>query len=309
MKTIQATNEEPERLDKALAGLLGVSRSSVAKMIKAEKVSVDGEVGSVKTLITLGQKISYDESLLKKKAVTGKPPELDIIFEDDDVLVINKPAGLLVHKNDSSHEPTLADALVLRNPDVKDVGDHPDRPGIVHRLDKAASGVMITAKNQPAFLHLKDQFKSRKTTKKYTVLVHDVVEKTVDTIDFPIERSKNTGRMAAKPHSQGGRKAITHYEVVKRYGHHTLLDVTIETGRTHQIRAHMFAIGHSVVGDILYAQKNSKTIDIPANGRAGGRIFLHARELTIKLPSGQETIFEAPLPDDLTKLLETLPKN
>ncbi|MBU0613711.1 RluA family pseudouridine synthase, partial [Patescibacteria group bacterium] len=253
-------------------------------------------------LVNDEMEISYDPSFLEKQTEkTGEIQNLNIIFEDEDVIVINKPSGLLVHETDTSSEHTLVDNLVNYLPSIASVGDDPKRPGIVHRLDKAASGVLIVAKNQAAFEHLKNQFKEKLTEKYYTVLVEGQMSKDHDTITLPISRSKIHGRMAAKPESQGGKVAITHYDVKTAYPHHTLLDVKIDTGRTHQIRAHMFAIGNPVVGDTLYRQKGMKIMDI-------GRLFLHASRLVITLPSGVKETFEAPLPEKLQIVLDSIPK-
>jgi 23S rRNA pseudouridine1911/1915/1917 synthase len=302
MKTVKLLNTENLRLDSALAETIGKTRSQVSKAIKAGLVLVDGEESLVKHLVNDSTKIEYDEKFFAPKKKSGEAPApLAIIFENEEVIVVDKPAGVLVHETDTSIEPTLVDSLLLHAPEIKEVGDDAMRPGIVHRLDKAASGVMIVAKTEKAFVHLKNQFIERKTTKHYSVLVHGVMSKLTETISFTIARAKSHGRMAAKPESQGGKEAITTYNVVKQYPHHALLDIQIHTGRTHQIRAHMFALGHQVAGDTLYRIRGMKPMDI-------GRLFLHARELTITLPDGEETIFEAPLPEVLEQVLKDIPK-
>ena len=302
MKTLKLKNDTPERLDKVLAELLDVSRSKIVKMIESGDVLVDGDKANKKTLVSSQHKIEYHIEKPKRKLFAKqKTIELDVIYEDDDVLVVNKPAGLLVHPTEISTDTTLRDALVARNRKVKKVGDDEKRAGIVHRLDKFTSGVLITAKNQKAFEHLKEQFKKRKTTKKYTALVHGAMPKPHDTITLTIGRAKSTGKMAARPESQGGKSAITHYNVLEQFPHHALLDIRIETGRTNQIRAHMFAIKHPVVGDPLYKQRDQKLMNID-------RIFLHSRELTITLPSGETKTFTAVLPPELEEVLELIPK-
>lgn len=302
MKTLKITNEKPERLDKVLAESLDLSRSQIQKLIEAEQVLVDGQAANKKMLVCRENKIEYHIEKPKRELFKRiKAPDLDIIYEDDDVLVVNKPAGLLVHPTQTSTEPTLRDALIAKNRKVKKVGDREERAGIVHRLDKYTSGVLITAKTQEAFDFLKAQFKDRKTKKHYTALVHGGMEKPHDTITLAIERSKQTGKMAARPESQGGKTAITHYDVIKQYPHHALLDVRIETGRTNQIRVHLFAIGHPLVGDALYKQKSQKLKNID-------RVFLHARELTITLPSGDTKTFTAPLPPELQEVLNSIPQ-
>lgn len=302
MKSLNLEITAPARLDKALADALSLSRAKVQRAIENGLVTVDGEQAKANLKVTAENTIAYDPIILeKKKKSTKPPPPLVVIYEDDDVVVVNKPAGLLVHETDTSTEPTLVDALLMHDPAIAGVGDDPKRAGLVHRLDKAASGVMIVAKTAEAFEHLKLQFFGRIAKKKYSVLVRGVMDDATGSITFSIARSKSHGRMAAKPESQGGKPALTRYEVVKQYPHHALLDVAIETGRTHQIRAHMFAIDHPVVGDTLYRQRGLKPRDI-------GRIFLHARELTIKLPSGEEKTFTAPLPKELEAVLEDIPK-
>ena len=285
MKSIQLPNTEHLRLDVALAEMIDATRSQIQRAIKQGLVLVDDQPAVAKLLVNDQNVITYDEAFFGPKQKSDAAPKpLTIIFENKDVIVVNKPAGVLVHDTDTSTEPTLVDSLLQHDPAIAKIGDDPQRPGIVHRLDKAASGVMIVAKTQDAFDHLKTQFKSRKTKKKYTVLVHGEMSKLVgNRSHFPIARSKSHGRMAAKPESQGGKKAITHYTVIKQYPHHALLDVEIMTGRTHQIRAHMFALGHPVAGDTLYRIRGMKPMEI-------GRIFLHARELTITLPDGETTI-------------------
>ncbi|MCG2687802.1 RluA family pseudouridine synthase [Candidatus Parcubacteria bacterium] len=303
MKTAKLTNSTPQRLDSTLAGLLGISRARMEKIIKQGNILVNKSPATKKTMVTKDDKVEYDPKLIsvKKPKIEKKKINLEILYEDKDVMVVNKPAGLLIHQTESSNETTLFDLLEKKIKHFSKIGDNPLRGGIVHRLDKMTSGVLIVAKTQKAFEHLKAQFKNRAVQKKYSTLVHGTMDKKHDTIALSIERSKTTGRMAAKPVSQGGKEAITHYTVAKQYPHHALLDVMIETGRTNQIRAHMFAIKHPVVGDKLYKQKFQKLLDI-------GRTFLHARELTITLPNGQRETFSAPLPDELEQVLKMIPK-
>lgn len=302
MPTLKFSTEKPERLDKIVTNFLPISRSQIQKAIKAGQILVDGKIQPAKFLVDESREITFEDTLVKpKKVFAFLPVKLDILYEDNDVMVINKPAGLLVHETETDSEPTLVDALIAHDPAIEDVGDKRERAGLVHRLDKATSGVLIVAKTQTAFEHLKTQFKNRKTIKHYTALVVGIMEKPHDTINFPIGRSKITGRMAARPTSQEGRVAITHYDVIEQFPHHALLNVKIDTGRTHQIRAHMFAIGHPVVGDTLYRQKGKTPMDI-------GRLFLHARELIIELPSGERKTFTVPLPKELEKVLNDIPK-
>jgi len=302
MKNIHLKNIKTERLDVAFSNDLKISRNQVQKAIKQGALFVNGESAVAKQPVSSIDTITYDESFFAPKQKSNTPAlPLDTLFENDDVIAINKPAGVLVHNTDTNTEPTLVDALIEHFPAITQVGDDPLRPGIVHRLDKAASGVMIIAKTQEAFDHFKKQFRERKTKKYYSVLVHGTMSKLAETIDFPIARSKTHGRMAAKPESQGGRVAKTHYNVLEQFPHHALLDVEIITGRTHQIRAHMFALGHPVCGDTLYRIRGTKPMEI-------GRIFLHARELTVELPDGETKTFTAPLPNELKFILADIPK-
>ncbi|MFA6522413.1 MAG: RluA family pseudouridine synthase [Patescibacteria group bacterium] len=302
MKPMDTKIDGLTRLDIAVALSLGVSRTLAQKAIKNGFVLVDGYKRSPHFLVEGENAITYaPEAFEKKIEEKGEIPTLDILYEDDDVLVINKPAGLLVHATDTSTEATLVDAVLAIHPEIIEVGEEKKRAGIVHRLDKGASGVMIIAKTQAAFVHLKDQFKNHLAKKHYVVLATGFFTKPHDTINLPIARSKNSPRMAARPISQGGKTAVTHYTVVQQFPHHALLDVEIESGRTHQIRAHLFAIEHPVVGDKVYRKKNQKYSEFP-------RIFLHAKTLQITLPSGKEKTFTAPIPLELKTELERIPK-
>lgn len=229
---------------------------------------------------------------------------LDIIFENDDLIVINKPAGVVVHPaKGHEDEPSLIGEILKRNPEIKNVGDDPSRPGIVHRLDKDVSGLLVIAKNQNAFEFLKSQFQNRTITKEYTALVYGKLPKDHDVITFKIARSKASGKMVARPETQEGKEAKTEYDVLKRFKNHTLVRVILYTGRTHQIRVHFQAIDHPLVGDKLYAKKKMKNI----RPIEMDRIFLHANKLGFTLPDGTGKIFEIPLPDELKILLNNLP--
>jgi 23S rRNA pseudouridine1911/1915/1917 synthase len=301
MKTLIIPEGISGRLDKNLASLIEATRSQIEKAAGAGKIFINGEPANKKSEIIAGDKVEFDENFFIVKDRDKTPTRLEIIFEDEDVIVINKPANILVHHAPGNMESTIVDSLVDYYPAIKNVGDDEMRPGIVHRLDKHASGVLIVAKNNAAFKYLKDQFKNRQTKKRYTVLVEGYLDQPNGTINLSIERSKAHGRMAAKPPEQGGREAITHYDLIEQFPHHALLDVVIETGRTHQIRVHMFAQGHPVVGDTLYRMKNTAVRDI-------GRLFLHATELSITLPSGEYRTFTASLPVELEDVLKDIPK-
>lgn len=249
-------------------------------------------------MLTPGTEISVTPEVVEDTS-KQEPPALEVLFENTDVLVVNKPAGILVHPTLASKEPTLMDAVLKYDRKIKGVGGDVHRSGIVHRLDREASGVMIIARNEKAHRYLKEQFKQRLTEKHYVVLVLGKVAEQHGTINFPIARSSTRSRMAARPLSQEGKEAITHYEVVKRFTTSTLLDVRIETGRTHQIRAHFFALGHPVAGDTLYVRRGVKPVKTT-------RLFLHAKALAVTLPDGERQTFTAPLTEELEDVLSNL---
>ena len=245
-----------------------------------------------------------------------------IIFENDDYLVVNKPAGLIVHGGTGIEEPVLTDWLRNRYPEIENVGDDPLRPGLVHRLDKEASGLMIIAKNQKSFNYFKKLFKARRVIKKYIALAHGQISKEEDVITFPIRRARDGYRMAALPVSsetisdknkpnnrdrgtiraqEESKEAITEFSVLKKYINYTLLDVKIKTGRTHQIRVHLYAYGHPLLGDPLYFTKKTKVKNQKVNLN---RIFLVANRLSFKDSNGEKQEFSIELPKELEIFLQ-----
>ncbi len=300
MKTSHVVIKTPGRLDVALAAALEISRAQSQKLIKEGRVLIEGKKVTPHLEVSENDQVEVTKEV---KAKAGKKvlPKLDILYEDNDVIAVNKPSGILVHRASGQDGVALLDSLLKHSPKMKKAGEDEKRSGIVHRLDKEASGVLIAAKTPAAFTFLKKQFAERLTEKHYTVFVMGEVRENQGTINFPIARSTRRARMAARPTSQEGKEALTHYTVIGRYTVGTLLDVKIETGRTHQIRAHMFAIGHPVAGDTLYVRKDIKGIALP-------RLFLHARSLTIDLPNGERKTIEAPLPKELEDSLESLKK-
>ncbi len=296
------STSSPKRLDISLAGAYGISRSQAQKYLAKGLVRVNGAPQtSAHLLVSEHDTIDLSRELeTSEENLLPPAPKPEILFENEDVLVFSKPAGLLVHPTPTNPKaPSLINAILEHSPKTANVGGDPLRPGIVHRLDKEASGVMIVAKHEHAHAWLKEQFKERLTEKHYTVLVLGSVAEETGTITFPIARSTTRGRMAARPHSQEGKEAITHYDVISRFSSSTLLDVRIETGRTHQIRAHFFALGHPVAGDVLYTHKKLKQLPI-------ARLFLHAHTLTITLPSGERRTFTSEIPRELQDLLTSL---
>lgn len=226
--------------------------------------------------------------------------KLKIIYQDQDILVIEKPAGLVVHLIKPEDKGTLVNQLIDQFPEIKNVGEDPLRPGIVHRLDKDTSGLMVIAKNNLAFSFLKEQFQERKITKKYLALVFGKVKDKKGTITKSIGFSKKDYKKRTPLLDENSKKAWTEYKVLKYFKDYSLLEVLIKTGRTHQIRVHLTSIGHPIAGDNQYKFKRQ----IPPQGLE--RQFLHAFYLKFKLPSGKIMKFKSELSDDLRNVLEKL---
>jgi 23S rRNA pseudouridine1911/1915/1917 synthase len=320
-----------QRLDQFLAAQLdGVSRSRVQLLMDQGDVLVDGEREKASLKLRGGERI----------AITGNPhpaplkatPEdipLDVVFEDGDLAVVNKPAGMMVHAGSGQNEDarsrgTLVNALLYRFNTLSSTGGDL-RPGIVHRLDKDTSGLIVVAKNDRTHAALGEMFSSRRIKKTYIALVQGALEREKGTINAAVGRDPlRRTRMTAKP-QENARSAVSHYEVVRRldnrFGKFTLVRVRIETGRTHQIRVHMASIGHPVVGDTLYGGAGQLTDQVAsqaAQSKAArrkaeperlrlGRNFLHAARLEFTHPStGKQLALEAPLPVELESFLARL---
>lgn len=262
-----------------------------------------------------------NENQIKNNTIHKEP---EVIFENENCLVINKPAGLAVHPATNIKESTLRDWILNRYPELISIGEDESRPGIVHRLDMSVSGLMVIAKSQKAYENLKKQFQKRTVGKKYTALVHGQVSKEDDVIDFQIKRSKDGYKMAAMPRNtedlllrrnpknrdQGNlsgffksKDALTEFEVKQRFVNYTLLKVKITTGRTHQIRVHLFAYGHPLAGDHLYFTKKTK---VKNEKMALNRIFLYSDFLSFTDLDGEKLKFELEMPIELKA---KLPKN
>ena len=229
---------------------------------------------------------------------------IEIIYEDKDILALSKPAGIVVHHDTQHAFGTVVDWLLERYPDLKGVGEDPERPGVVHRLDKDTSGVLIVARNQKTFADLKDLFQTGGVQKTYLALVVGSVKKDSDIINAPIARSRKHFEKRVVGGKQGrSREAITEYHVRERFkDEYTLLDVSPKTGRTHQIRSHMAHIGHPVACDKLYG---GKRFVCPVGLE---RQFLHAASIGFVAPSGAKMHFDAPLPEDLERCLKVVKK-
>lgn len=271
-----------------------LSRSYIQRLIDGGRVTVNGRPAKASLRVSAGDRIALTVPPPAPAAPLPEEMPLRIVYEDADLLVVDKPAGLTVHPAPGHPSHTLVNAVLAHCPELAGVGGSM-RPGIVHRLDKDTSGLMVVAKNDAAHRDLSSQMKARSVTKRYLVLVHGRVSPDTGVVEAPVGRDpRNRKRMAVVA---GGREARTHYRVVRYLDNHTLLEVTLETGRTHQIRVHLAAIGYPVVGDEVYGRRPP----VP------GRQFVHACFLGFTLPSSGERVeFSSDLPCDLQRTLEHL---
>lgn len=286
------------RLDKAIAlKFTDLSRTNIQRLIEEEKVYVNGKKVKASYKVESGDKVQLEE--IEAKEISLQPQEipLDIIYEDSDIIVINKQKGLVVHPANGNPDGTLVNAIMnICKDSLSGIGGE-IRPGIVHRLDKDTSGLIIVAKNDKAHINLSEQIKNHEVKKTYIALVRGNVKENEATINMPIGRSKKDRKKMAV--SKEGKNAITHFKVIERYEKYTLLEIQIETGRTHQIRVHMSSIGYPVVGDTVYS-----------NGKNPFGIIgqmLHAKNLLFKHPITKEELnLEAPLPEYFKEVLNKL---
>ena len=286
-----------ERLDKYLAQELSdLSRVQVQRLIAAGKVRVNGAAVRSSFHLKTGDQIVIHVPPPQPAEIRPEAIPLSIIYEDADLLVIDKPAGMVVHPAHGHRSGTLVNALLARYPQLAEVGGA-ERAGIVHRLDKDTSGLILVAKHGAAQKELQRQFKHHAVEKVYLALVEGRVEPTQGVIDVPIGRDKRQRKQMAVLRS--GRQACTEYRVVERFDDHTLVEARPQTGRTHQIRVHFAFIGHPLVGDRVYGYRRQR-LRIE-------RQFLHAQTLSFRLPSAGEVVeFHSPLPDDLRRVLDEL---
>lgn len=303
------------RLDRYLSRATGLTRSQIQRLIEAGRVQVESRRPKASSAVLTGQRIRLSIPQPQPSTLTPEPIPLDILYEDHDLLVLDKPAGLVVHPAPGHPGGTLVHALLYHCPDLPGIGEE-RRPGIVHRLDKDTSGVMVVAKTDAAMASLAAQFKGRRVKKTYLALVHGQVKQTEARIAAAIGRhERDRKRMGVR--TRKGREAVTTYRVMKRLDGFTLLQLHPETGRTHQIRVHLSAIGHAVVGDKVYGGRKERksTVDRrpstvvgqrSAVRMAAERQLLHAWKLGLFHPRTNEWMeFEAPLPADFTSWLYT----
>ncbi|WP_288624219.1 RluA family pseudouridine synthase [uncultured Streptococcus sp.] len=283
------------RLDKALADLTELSRSQANDEIKKETVLVNGKAVKAKYAVKVGDVVTYEVPKEEVLEYTAENIPLDIIYEDDDVAVVNKPQGMVVHPSVGHTSGTLVNALMYHIKDLSSINGV-IRPGIVHRIDKDTSGLLMIAKNDKAHNALAAELKDKKSLRKYVAIVHGNIPNDRGVIEAPIGRSEKDRKKQAV--TAKGKSAVTHFKVLERFGNYTLVELTLETGRTHQIRVHMAYIGHPVAGDPLYGSR--KTLK-------GDGQFLHAHTLGFTHPTTGETLtFTAEAPAIFKETLENL---
>ena len=291
-------NNQKKRLDSYIVEELeDLSRTTVKRLIDEEKILVNGKKQKSSYKPEIGDLISIDMPKAHEIKLEAQDIPVPVIYEDNDIIVVNKPKGMVVHPANGNPDGTLVNAILAMCKDsLSGIGGE-IRPGIVHRLDKDTSGLLIVAKNDIAHIKMSKQIQDRKVTKKYIALVKGVIAENEATIDLPIARStKDRKKMGVDPN---GKNAITHFKVLKRYDKYTLLELKIDTGRTHQIRVHMSYIGHPIVGDSVYSNGKNE-FDIEGQ-------MLHARYLEFKHPiTGEELKLEAPIPEYFESILKKL---
>ncbi len=286
--------EGGERLDRYLTGPLDLSRSQVQRLIRQGRVTVEGEVAKASYLLSSGERIRVQLPPPEERGPLAQELPLDIVYEDQDLAVVNKPAGMVVHPSYGHKKGTLVNALLARYPSLSQLPG--SRPGIVHRLDKDTSGLMVVAKNEPVRRNLQKQFKRGEVKKVYLALVEGHLKPAQGVIEAPIGRDPRRRKRMAVLH--GGREAVTEYRVRSHLDGYTLVEAMPRTGRTHQVRVHLAFLGHPVVGDPVYGFRKK---------RLGlGRQFLHSHILGFRAPGGRYLEFEAPLPEELKRVLEGL---
>ncbi len=299
-KYIVKKEDENKRIDKLIAEVYkDISRMTIKRLINDGKLKINNKNVKVSYKVSEGDIIEFDLQEPEEIDIKAQDIPLNVIYEDEDIIVINKEKGMVVHPGNGRTEDTLVNALMQKcKNSLSGIGGK-IRPGIVHRLDKDTSGIIIVAKNDKAHINLSEQIKNRKVNKYYIALVRGNVIENNATINMPIARStKDRKKMAV---SEKGKEAITHFKVLKRYNGYTLLKLKIDTGRTHQIRVHLAEIGHPVVGDEVYSNGKNK---FGVKGQC-----LHAKRIEFVHPtSNKKMVLEAELPKYFKDILEKLDK-
>ena len=293
--------DKGQRLDTYIAKIdENITRTSAQRLIEEENILVNGKKQKVSYKIQNNDKITIEIPEPKQIELKAQNIPLDVIYEDSDIIVINKPKGMVVHPANGNPDGTLVNAILSRCKDsLSGIGGE-IRPGIVHRLDKDTTGLLIVAKNDKSHVKMSEQIKNHEVKKTYIALVRGVLKENEATINMPIGRSNTDRKKMAVV--KNGKNAITHIKVIKRYNKYTLLEINIETGRTHQIRVHLSHIGFPVVGDYTYSSGKNEF------GIIGQ--CLHAKALDFKHPITQKEIhLEAPLPEYFRDILNKLDNN
>ncbi|WP_071131494.1 RluA family pseudouridine synthase [Enterococcus timonensis] len=287
--------EEDGRLDSILAQTMAVSRSQVQQWLKEELVTINNQVVRANYKAKKGEVVAVEEKIPEVLDLLPENIPLEIIYEDDDLAVVNKPQGMVVHPSAGHPTGTLVNALLFHMKNLSTINDV-IRPGIVHRIDKDTSGLLMIAKNDFAHENLAAQLKNKTSQRKYLAIVHGTFSHDNGTIDAPVGRSKQDRKKQAV--IADGKEAVTHFKVLETFDDYSLLQLQLETGRTHQIRVHMQYIKHPVAGDLLYGPR--KTL-------AGNGQFLHAQLLGFTHPTtGEKMVFEVDPPEIFQKTLEQL---
>lgn len=297
---IVTSPEEEIRIDKLLSRLnRGYTRSQVKTWFKQDLIRVNGKAVKPNYTCQIEDKIEWDFPDEKAVEIQPKDIPLDILYEDQDIMIINKQSGLVVHPAAGHQDDTLVSALLYHSNELSTINGS-SRPGIVHRIDKDTSGLLVIAKHDTAHKRLAEQLKERKIKRLYKAIVHGDIPHDYGTIDAPIGRSGNNRQLMAVV--ENGKAAKTHFEVIERLnGKYSYIQCSLETGRTHQIRVHMKYIGYPIVGDPKYGQRKSEDV----NGQA-----LHAFRLELEHPiTGKWLTFEAPLPRKFAEILEIIRKS
>ncbi|HEY9761596.1 MAG TPA: RluA family pseudouridine synthase [Trichocoleus sp.] len=296
---------DPERLDRWLvAHVKSLSRNRIQKLIDWEYVEINGKLCTdKKRVVQVGDSVSITIPETRPLELTPEPIPLDILYEDEHLIIINKPAGLVVHPAPGNMSGTLVNAVLAHcGEQLLGIGGV-QRPGIVHRLDQDTTGAIVVAKTELAHQDLQAQMKAKTARREYLGVVYGTPQGESGTVDAPIGRHPvDRKKQAIVPEEKGGRHAVTHWQVEERLGNFTLLRFRLETGRTHQIRVHSITMGHPIVGDPVYGSGRSVGVNLP--GQA-----LHAQRLELRHPAtGEQVVAIAPLPDHFVKLLDVLRK-
>ena len=291
------SDKENERLDKYLSEATNKTRSFVQKIIEEGLVTVNGKTAQAKTKVKIGDSISFEEKEPTVLEVVAQDIPLEIVYEDDDLLVINKPKGMVVHPAPGNPDNTLVNAIMAHCKERLSTINSVVRPGIVHRIDKDTSGLLVIAKNDESHLKLSEQFKVHSIERVYNAVVKGSFKESTGTINAPIGRHPvHRKKMAVT--DKNSKSAVTHFKVLEEFSDYTLLECRLETGRTHQIRVHMSYIGHTLLGDELYGDRNKLGVK--------GQV-LHASVLGFDHPrTGERLSFSCPYPKEFEDIINKI---